>query len=247
MRKRLVAGNWKMNKTPREAVKLCTELTAKMGRPDCDVVFCVPAIDLLPVGEVLQGTPVALGAQNMHFEDAGAFTGETSAPMLADAGVQYVILGHSERRQYFGETDAAVNAKVKKALAAGLTPIVCCGETLAQREAGITLEWVRTQLKLDLAALTPDQACKVVLAYEPIWAIGTGKTASKEQAQEVCGAIRKLAEELFGAPCAAQLRVLYGGSVNAKNYRELFAMPDIDGGLVGGASLKDEFLTLLGD
>lgn len=234
-----------MHQTPKEAVALARLLKEKMTPTDCDVVFCVPAIDILPVGEVIRGTDIALGAQNMHFADSGAFTGEISPAMLVEAGVRYVILGHSERREYFGETDEAVHKKVKKALDVGLTPILCCGETLDQREQGVTMEWIRMQLKQDLAGLTPAEAAKVVVAYEPIWAIGTGKTATKEQAQEVCSAIRGLLAELFGKDTAEAVRIQYGGSVNAGNCKELFAMPDIDGGLVGGASLKEEFLALL--
>ena len=245
MGKRLVAGNWKMHMTPREAAALARRLTEQMGACACDVAFCVPAIDLPAVAEVLAGTPVALGAQNMYFEDKGAFTGEISPAMLTEVGARYVILGHSERRQLFGETDGAVNQKVKKALEVGLVPILCCGETLEQREAGVTPEWVRMQLKLGLWGLTAEEAARVVVAYEPIWAIGTGRTATPEQAQEVCGEIRQLLKELFGADTAQSIRVLYGGSVNAGNCHTLFAMPDIDGGLIGGASLKDEFLELL--
>lgn len=240
----MVAGNWKMHMTPSEAVSLAEMLKEKIGSPACEVVFCVPAIDLIPVGQVLADSAIALGAQNMHFEDKGAFTGEISAPMLCDVGTKYVILGHSERRQYFGETDETVNLKVRKALSCGLLPIVCCGETLAQREEGITEEWVRMQLKKDLQGLTFAEAEKLTVAYEPIWAIGTGKTATTAQAQEVCAAIRSLLAEMFDRETAQAIRILYGGSVNAGNCKALFAMPDIDGGLVGGASLKEEFVKL---
>ncbi|MBQ5951313.1 MAG: triose-phosphate isomerase [Lachnospiraceae bacterium] len=241
MRKRIIAGNWKMNMTPSQAVALAKELVPLVAGAEADVVFCVPAIDIVPVAEVLKGTNVGLGAQNMYFEDKGAFTGEISAPMLLDAGVQYVILGHSERRGYFGEDDVLLNKKVKKALAAGLTPILCCGESLEQRELGVTLDFIRLQLKSDLAGLSAEEAARVVIAYEPIWAIGTGKTATSDQAQEVCGAIRALICELYGEETAEAVRIQYGGSMNGGNAAELLSKPDIDGGLIGGASLKTEF------
>ena len=241
MRKKIVAGNWKMNKTPSEAVKLAETLTQYVDTDKVDVVFCVPAIDIIPVGNVIKGTNIALGAENMYFEESGAYTGEISPAMLVDAGVKYVILGHSERRQYFAETDETVNKKVKKALEHGLTPIMCCGETLEQREQGITIDFVRMQIKCGLNGLTADEAVKVVIAYEPIWAIGTGKTATSEEAEEVCCAIRGVIREMYGDEAAENIRIQYGGSVNGKNAAELFAMKDIDGGLVGGASLKEEF------
>ena len=241
MRKKIVAGNWKMNKTPSEAVKLAEMLKQYVDTDKVDVVFCVPAIDIIPVGNVIKGTNIALGAENMYFEESGAYTGEISPAMLVDAGVKYVILGHSERRQYFAETDETVNKKVKKALEHGLTPIMCCGETLEQREQGITIDFVRMQIKCGLNGLTSDEAVKVVIAYEPIWAIGTGKTATSEEAEEVCCAIRVVIREMYGDDAAENIRIQYGGSVNGKNAAELFAMKDIDGGLVGGASLKEEF------
>ena len=241
MRKKIVAGNWKMNKTPSEAVKLAEMLKQYVDTDKVDVVFCVPAIDIIPVGNVIKGTNIALGAENMYFEESGAYTGEISPAMLVDAGVKYVILGHSERRQYFAETDETVNKKVKKALEHGLTPIICCGETLEQREQGITIDFVRMQIKCGLNGLTADEAVKVVIAYEPIWAIGTGKTATSEEAEEVCCAIRGVIREMYGDDAAENIRIQYGGSVNGKNAAELFAMKDIDGGLVGGASLKEEF------
>lgn len=241
MRKKIVAGNWKMNKTPSEAVKLVEMLKQYVDTDKVDVVFCVPAIDIIPVGNVIKGTNIALGAENMYFEESGAYTGEISPAMLVDAGVKYVILGHSERRQYFAETDETVNKKVKKALEHGLTPIMCCGETLEQREQGITIDFVRMQIKCGLNGLTADEAVKVVIAYEPIWAIGTGKTATSEEAEEVCCAIRGVIREMYGDEAAENIRIQYGGSVNGKNAAELFAMKDIDGGLVGGASLKEEF------
>ena len=230
-----------MNKTPSEAVELAKMLKAKVDTDKSDVVFCVPAIDIIPVGEVIKGTNISLGAENVYFEDKGAYTGEISAPMLKDAGVKYVIVGHSERRQYFGETDEDVNKKIKKILEYGMTPIMCCGETLEQREMDITIEHIRMQIKKGLYGLTAEDAEKVVIAYEPIWAIGTGKTATSEQAQEVCAEVRKVVGEVYGADTAEKVRVQYGGSVNGKNAAELFAMADIDGGLVGGASLKEDF------
>ena len=240
-RKKIVAGNWKMNMTPSQAVALCAELKDLVKSDDVDVVYCVPAIDIVPVVEAVKGTNVEVGAENMYFEEKGAYTGEISAAMLVDAGVKYVIIGHSERRDYFKEDDAFLNKKVKKALEAGLTPILCCGETLEQREMGITLDWIRMQIKSDLVDVTAEQVASMVIAYEPIWAIGTGKTATTEQAQEVCKAIRDCIAEVYDAATAEAVRIQYGGSVNAANAAELFAQPDIDGGLVGGASLKADF------
>lgn len=240
-RKKIVAGNWKMNMTPSQAVTLCNELKDLVKSDSVDVVYCVPAIDIVPVVEAVKGTNVEVGAENMYFEEKGAYTGEISAAMLVDAGVKYVIIGHSERRDYFKEDDALLNKKVKKAFEAGLTPILCCGETLEQREMGITLDWIRMQIKSDLVGVTADQVASMVIAYEPIWAIGTGKTATTEQAQEVCKAIRDCIAEVYDAATAEAVRIQYGGSVNAGNAAELFAQPDIDGGLVGGASLKADF------
>ena len=240
-RRKIIAGNWKMNMTPSEAVALCNELKELVKSDSVDVVYCVPAIDIVPVVEAVKGTNVEVGAENMYFEEKGAYTGEISAAMLVDAGVKYVIIGHSERRDYFKEDDALLNKKVKKALEAGLTPILCCGETLEQREMGITLDWIRMQIKSDLVGVTAQQVASMVIAYEPIWAIGTGKTATTEQAQEVCKAIRDCIAEVYDAATAEAVRIQYGGSVNAGNAAELFAQPDIDGGLVGGASLKADF------
>ena len=240
-RKTLIAGNWKMNMTPSQAVKLVEELKPLVVSDDVEVVYCVPAIDIVPVVEALKGTNVAVGAENMYFEEKGAYTGEISAEMLLDAGVKYVIIGHSERRDYFKEDDALLNKKVKKAIEAGLTPILCCGETLEQRESGVTLDWIRLQIKSDLAGVAASDVANMVIAYEPIWAIGTGKTATTEQAQEVCADIRKCIAEIYDDATAAEIRIQYGGSVNAGNAAELFAKPDIDGGLVGGASLKADF------
>ncbi|MCI8354291.1 MAG: triose-phosphate isomerase [Lachnospiraceae bacterium] len=240
-RRKIVAGNWKMNMTPSQAVALCDELKDLVKSDTVDVVYCVPAIDIVPVVEAVKGTNVEVGAENMYFEAKGAYTGEICADMLVDAGVKYVIIGHSERRDYFKEDDALLNKKVKKALEAGLTPILCCGETLEQREMGITLDWIRMQIKSDLVGVTAEQVASMVIAYEPIWAIGTGKTATTEQAQEVCKAIRDCIAEVYDAATAEAVRIQYGGSVNAANAAELFAQPDIDGGLVGGASLKADF------
>ena len=240
-RRKIVAGNWKMNMTPSQAVALCEELKDLVKSDDVDVVYCVPAIDIVPVVEAVKGTNVEVGAENMYFEEKGAYTGEIAAPMLVDAGVKYVIIGHSERRDYFKEDDALLNKKVKKAFEAGLTPILCCGETLEQREMGITLDWIRMQIKSDLVDVTADQVASMGIAYEPLWAIGTGKTATTEQAQEVCKAIRDCIAEVYDAATADAVRIQYGGSVNAANAAELFAQPDIDGGLVGGASLKADF------
>jgi len=241
MRRKIVAGNWKMNKTPSQAVALVNELKPLVDNKEVDVVFCVPAIDLIPVLDAVKGSNIEVGAENMYFEDAGAYTGEIAPNMLTDVGVKYVIVGHSERREYFAETDETVNKKVLKAFEVGITPIVCCGETLTQREQGITIDWVRMQIKIAFRNVNADNAKKAVIAYEPIWAIGTGVTATTEQAQEVCKAIRDCIAEIYDTDTANAIRIQYGGSVNAKNAAELFAQPDIDGGLVGGASLKAEF------
>ncbi len=240
-RKKIVAGNWKMNMTPSEAVKLVDELKDLVKSEDVDVVYCVPAIDIVPVVKAVEGTNVEVGAENMYIEEKGAFTGEIAPNMLVDAGVKYVIIGHSERRDYFKEDDAFLNKKVAKAFEHGLTPILCCGESLEQRETGVTMDWIRLQIKSDLVGITADQVKKLVIAYEPIWAIGTGKTATTEQAQEVCKGIRDCIAEMYDAATAEAVRIQYGGSVNAANAAELFAQPDIDGGLVGGASLKADF------
>ncbi len=241
MRKKIIAGNWKMNMTPSEAKALAELLIPLVKGTKNEVVFCVPAIDVTTVVKAVKGTKIKVGGENIHFEDKGAYTGETSADMLLDAGAKYVILGHSERREYFKETDEDINKKVLKALEKGLTPILCCGESLTQREQGITIDWIRMQIKIALQGVTAEQAQKMVIAYEPIWAIGTGKTATTEQAEEVCKAIRVLIRELYGQKTANAIRIQYGGSVNAKNAAELFSQPDIDGGLVGGASLKADF------
>ena len=240
-RKKIIAGNWKMNMTPSEAVALVNELKPLVVNDEVDVVFCVPAIDIIPAMEAAKGTNIQIGAENMYFEEKGAYTGEISPKMLNDAGVKYVIIGHSERREYFAETDETVNKKVLKAFEHGITPIVCCGESLTQREQGITIDWIRQQIKIAFLNVTADQAKTAVIAYEPIWAIGTGKVATTEQAEEVCAAIRACIGEIYDEATAQAIRIQYGGSVSAASAPELFAQPDIDGGLVGGASLKPDF------
>ena len=240
-RKKIIAGNWKMNMTPTEAVKLVETLKPLVVNDEVDVVFCVPAIDIIPAMEEAKGSNINIGAENMYFEEKGAYTGEISPNMLVDAGVKYVIIGHSERREYFAETDETVNKKVLKAFEHGLTPIICCGESLTQREQGITIDWIRQQIKIAFLNVTADQAKTAVIAYEPIWAIGTGKVATTEQAQEVCAAIRACIGEIYDEATAEAIRIQYGGSVSASSAPELFAQADIDGGLVGGASLKPDF------
>ena len=240
-RRRIIAGNWKMNMTPSKAVELCATLKDLVVNDAVDVVYCVPAIDIVPVAEAIKGTNVQLGAENFYIEDSGAFTGEISAPMLKECGVKYIIIGHSERRDIFGENDILINQKVKKAFASGLTPILCCGESLALRKAGTYCEWIKRQIKWDLEGVTADQVKELVIAYEPIWAIGTGETATADQAQEVCKMIRETIAEMYDAPTAEAVRIQYGGSMNAGNAAELLSKDDIDGGLIGGASLKPDF------
>ena len=240
-RKKIIAGNWKMNMTPSEAVELVNTLKPLVANDEVDVVFCVPAIDIIPAMEAAKGTNIQIGAENMYFEEKGAFTGEISPNMLVDAGVKYVIIGHSERREYFAETDETVNKKVLKAFEHGLTPIICCGESLTQREQGITIDWIRQQIKIAFLNVTAEQAKTAVIAYEPIWAIGPGKVATTEQAEEVCAAIRQCIGEIYDEAAAEAIRIQYGGSVSAASAPELFAQADIDGGLVGGASLKPDF------
>lgn len=241
MRKKIIAGNWKMNMTPSQAVELVNTLKPLVVNDEADVVFCVPAIDIIPALEAAKGSNIAIGAENMYFKDSGAYTGEISPAMLQDVGVKYVVIGHSERREYFAETDETVNAKVLKAFEYGITPIICCGESLTQREQGITIDWIRQQIKIAFLNVTAEQAKTAVIAYEPIWAIGTGKVATTEQAQEVCAAIRACIGEIYDEATAQSIRIQYGGSVSAASAPELFAQPDIDGGLVGGASLKPDF------
>ena len=234
-----------MNMTPTEAVELINTLKPLVANDEVDVVFCVPAIDIIPAMEAAKGSNINIGAENMYYEDKGAYTGEISPAMLKDAGVKYVVIGHSERREYFAESDETVNKKVLKAFEYGITPIVCCGESLTQREQGITLDWIRQQIKIAFLNVTAAQAAEAVIAYEPIWAIGTGKVATTEQAQEVCAAIRACIAEIYDEATAEAIRIQYGGSVSAASAPELFVQPDIDGGLVGGASLKPEFGTIV--
>ena len=240
MRKAIIAGNWKMNKTPDEAAALVNELKPLVKDASCDVVVCVPAVDFHAVKEAIAGSNIHLGAENVHWAASGAFTGELSADMLVAAGVEYVIIGHSERRQYFGETDATVNQRVLAAVKAGLKVILCVGELKAEREAGYTDALVEYQTLIALTGLTDEQVANVVIAYEPVWAIGTGLTATDEQANETIGVIRKALARKYGQAIADQVRIQYGGSMNPKNAAELLAQPDIDGGLIGGASLKPE-------
>ena len=241
MRRNIIAGNWKMNMLPNEAISFIEEIEPMVKDTKNEVIICVPFTDFFYANNMAQGTNIQVGVQNMHYEDKGAYTGEISAPMLKSVNCKYVIIGHSERRQYFNETDETVNKKVLKAFEYGITPIVCCGETLTQREQGITIDFIRQQIKIAFRNVSAEQAKVAVIAYEPIWAIGTGVTATTEQAQEVCAAIRKCIAEIYDEATAEAIRIQYGGSVNAKNAAELFAQSDIDGGLVGGASLKPEF------
>lgn len=242
---KIAAGNWKMNKTPSESVEFIKELSKKVKDAKSEVIVGVPGICLQAVSEAVKGTNIKTAAQNMHWEDKGAYTGEISGPMLNDINIRYAIIGHSERRQYFGETDASVNLRTRAALKYGITPIVCVGESLLQREQGVTSEIVRYQVKIALKDISKDDAEKIIIAYEPIWAIGTGKTATSAQAQEVCALIRQLLREIYNCDIAEKVRILYGGSVTATNAAELFSQTDIDGGLVGGASLKvDDFAVI---
>ena len=239
MRKPIIAGNWKMNKTPSEARELVSALVPLVQDAKCDVVVCTPAVDFAAVSEVIKGTNIKLGAENMHWKESGAYTGELSAAMLKESGVEYVILGHSERRQYFGETDATVNQRVLAAVKAGLTPIICVGEKKEEREAGYTNALVTYQTQIALSGLTADEVKNVVIAYEPVWAIGTGLTATDEQANETIGVIREAVRAAYG-DAADDVRIQYGGSMNPKNCKGLMAQPEIDGGLIGGASLVPE-------
>ena len=238
MRKAIIAGNWKMNKTPAEAKELVAALVETVKDADCDVVVCVPATNFAAVKEAAEGSNIKLGAQNVHFAASGAYTGELSADMLKACGVEYVVIGHSERRQYFGETDKTVNLRTKAAVAAGLIPIICVGEMKDEREAGYTDILVEYQTLMALHGLTEDEIKNVVIAYEPVWAIGTGLTATDEQANETIGVIRKAIERKYGKDVADTVRIQYGGSMNPKNVKGLMAQPEIDGGLIGGASLK---------
>jgi triosephosphate isomerase len=240
-RRKIIAGNWKMNMTPSQAVELINTLKPLVASEDVDVVFCVPAIAIIPALEAAKGSNINIGAENMYYEESGAYTGEIAPNMLTDVGVKYVIIGHSERREYFAESDITVNKKVLKAFEHGITPIVCCGETLEQREQGVTIDFIRQQIKIAFLDVTAEQAKTAVIAYEPIWAIGTGKVATTEQAQEVCAAIRVCIAEIYDQATADAIRIQYGGSVSADSAAELFAQADIDGGLVGGAALKPDF------
>ena len=246
LRQAIIAGNWKKNKTRPEAKALIEALKPLAANATCGVVICVPYTNLETAVELTKGTNIKVGAQNVHFEKSGAFTGEISADMLTDIGVEYVVLGHSERRQYFGETDETVNKRTKTALAAGLIPIVCVGELLWERECNITEEVIARQIKLDLFDVSAEDVKKTVIAYEPVWAIGTGKTASDEQAEEVCAFIRNTLATMYDEATANAVTIQYGGSMNPKNCAGLLAKENIDGGLIGGASLNaDDFAVLL--
>ena len=247
MRKYIIAGNWKMNKTPAEARALLSEIASKNnGKTTCEVVLCVPAIDIAAAVEAVKGTTIKVGAQNVHFKDNGAYTGEISAEMLRECGVEYVIIGHSERRQYFGETDATVNLRTAQALKNGLKAIVCVGETLDERRDNVTFEIIGIQIKRAFKDIAAEDMKNVVIAYEPVWAIGTGETATNEQAEEVCMFIRGLIAELYGTDVANDITIQYGGRMNAGNAEGLLAKENIDGGLIGGASLKaPDFATIV--
>ena len=246
-RKTVIAGNWKMNMTATETKKFAEEIRPILPRAKwCEVVICVPAVNVPAALKAVKDLHIAVGAENLHYEPSGAYTGEVSADMLKDLGVKYVIIGHSERRQYFGETDISVNKKVHAALEAGLHPIICVGESLEQREMGVTMELIALQVKSALAGVAAEKVRKCVIAYEPIWAIGTGRTATAEQAAEVCTAIRAAIRSLYGARVARSVTIQYGGSMNPKNAAELLAQPDVDGGLIGGAALKsDQFVDII--
>ena len=241
MRRYVIAGNWKMNFTPSEATAFINEVKPLVeGKNNCDIIFCAPFVTISAAMEAAKGSNIKIGAQNVHFEEKGAFTGEISAKMLKEIGVEYVIIGHSERRQYFGETDHTVNLRTKAALAAGLKVILCLGEVKEERLSGITNEVVSMQTKLDLAGISAEELKNVIIAYEPVWAIGTGLTATPEQADETCGAIRDVVADLYGREVADELIIQYGGSMNDKNASELLSKTNVDGGLIGGASLVAE-------
>ena len=242
-RKTIIAGNWKMNKTLSETRAFAEELKPLLGRPKwCEVVLCTPFVNLQAATRLFKDSRVSIAAENWHYESSGAYTGEVSPEMLKDIGVKYVIIGHSERRQYYNETDFTVNKKVKAALEAGLRPIICVGESLEQRDLGVTIDLITYQVKCALAGVPSEKMRHVVFAYEPIWAIGTGKTATAAEAQEVCEAIRTVIRKLYGARVARAVTIQYGGSMNPKNAYELLSQPDVDGGLIGGAALKPEQL-----
>ena len=238
-RRTVIAGNWKMNFTPAEATAFINEIKPLVaGKDNCDIIFCVPFVDIYAAQEAAKGSNIKIGAENVHFAPKGAYTGEISAEMLVECGVEYVIIGHSERRQYFGETDATVNARTKAALEAGMKVILCLGEVKSERENGITNEVVSMQTKLDLLGVTEEQLANVIIAYEPVWAIGTGLTATAEQADETCGVIRDTIAAIYSKEAAEKITIQYGGSMNAGNAQELLAKENVDGGLIGGASLK---------
>ena len=239
-RKTIIAGNWKMNKTPAEATELISQIAPLVKDADCEVIACVPYVDLYPALEAAKGTNIQIGAENCHWANSGAFTAEISADMLASMGLKYVIIGHSERRQYFGETDVTVKDRVRAALDAGLTVILCVGEYLEQREQDVTAEVVRMQTKIALLGVTEEEMSRIVIAYEPVWAIGTGLTATADQADEVCGIIRECIAELYTAEVAEATTIQYGGSMNDANADELLSKVNVDGGLIGGASLVAE-------
>ena len=248
MRKTVIAGNWKMNMTPSAARAFITELAPMVkGKDKCDIVLCVPFVDIAVAAEEAKGTNIHIGAENVHFKANGAYTGEVAADMLLEAGAEYVIVGHSERRQYFAETDETVNLRTKAALAAGLKVILCVGELLEARQAGITEEILSMQTKLDLAGIPAEDLRNVIIAYEPVWAIGTGLTATPEQADEACGFIRSVVAGLYGDTAAEELTIQYGGSMNEKNAADLLRQANVDGGLIGGASLKTDKFTVIVD
>ena len=247
MRRIVIAGNWKMNMTPAKTKAFIEELAPRVkGQDKCDIVLCVPYVDIATAVEAAAGTNIHIGAENVHFAQSGAYTGEISAEMLTEIGTEYVVIGHSERRQYFGETDETVNLRTKAALAAGLKVILCLGEVKEERLAGITNEIVSMQTKLDLAGISAEELKNVIIAYEPVWAIGTGLTATPEQADETCGVIRAVIAELYGDAAAEEITIQYGGSMNDQNAAELLSKSNVDGGLIGGASLKtDKFTTIV--
>ena len=247
IRRAIIAGNWKMNKTRPEAKELIEAMKPLVKDAGCEVVICVPYTNLETAVELTKGTNIRVGAENCHFANSGAYTGEISADMLTEIGVEYVVLGHSERRQYFGETDETVNKRTKAALEAGLKPIVCVGELLWERECGITEEVIARQIKLDFFGVTADELKNCVIAYEPVWAIGTGKTATADQAEEVCGFIRGVLSKLYGKDVADTITIQYGGSMNAGNASELLSKENVDGGLIGGASLKANDFAIIVD
>ena len=245
VRKAVIAGNWKMNKTPAETTEIINAMKPLVKDADCSVVLCVPYVDIHAALTAAEGSNIEIGAENCHWEKSGAYTGEISADMLTAMGVKYVITGHSERRQYFGETDITVNKRTLAAVNAGLTAIVCVGETLEQREQGITAELVAMQTKIALGGISKEQLDKIIIAYEPVWAIGTGKTATSDQAEEVCAVIRETIAKVYDNEAAEALTIQYGGSMNAANADELVSKVNVDGGLIGGASLKAEDFSII--